>query len=332
VKKNYCVVCEKLVYPQEQLNADERVYHKSCFRCKRCNNVLKLGSFASMEGEVFCKPCFKKNFFTKGNYSAGFGKLTPQEQHDQATGKEATERKPVLFGAFQGVEHVRTRGRSDSNPKESSPPSTTQSRTNTATRSQLAANLPVIPKSESPETEKKKESNPEEVKKEPEKKKEIDPEEVKRIEAEKKKLEAERKKDEEEKKKQDEERRAARQRELHQIEEDRKKQEEQRKSQPESQDSVEAQKLKEEQKKKLESDRIINESEAAKKREQQENERIAKERSERQKQEEEERGKEIERLQKQREEAGEFTSKADVKFSKPAPPGSGGKRLIKTNP
>jgi len=49
--------------------------------------MLKLGSYASMEGRLFCKPCFKKNFFTKGNYSEGFGKLKPQHEFERKTGK-----------------------------------------------------------------------------------------------------------------------------------------------------------------------------------------------------------------------------------------------------
>lgn len=40
----------------------------------------------SMEGVTYCKPCFKKLFFSKGNYSEGFGKLKPQQEHDLKTG------------------------------------------------------------------------------------------------------------------------------------------------------------------------------------------------------------------------------------------------------
>jgi len=86
-KKENCGTCGKVVYPTERLAADEQVFHKGCFRCSKCNNVMKLGSFASMNGVFFCKPCFKKNFFSKGNYSSGFGKLTPQQEHDQKAGK-----------------------------------------------------------------------------------------------------------------------------------------------------------------------------------------------------------------------------------------------------
>lgn len=82
-----CIVCTKKVYLAERLAADKAIYHKACFRCEKCAGVLKLGSYASMEGRTFCKPCFKKNFFTKGNYSEGFGKLKPQQEFDLKSGK-----------------------------------------------------------------------------------------------------------------------------------------------------------------------------------------------------------------------------------------------------
>lgn len=56
-----------------------------------------------MDGEVFCKVCFKKNFFTKGNYSEGFGKLKPQEQHDLKTGKTTV---PIAPGSFKGMKEA----------------------------------------------------------------------------------------------------------------------------------------------------------------------------------------------------------------------------------
>lgn len=77
-----CIVCTKTVYPNERLAADERIFHKACFRCTVCNNALKLGNYASMESKSYCKVCFKKLFFSKGNYSEGFGKLKPQHQHE----------------------------------------------------------------------------------------------------------------------------------------------------------------------------------------------------------------------------------------------------------
>ena len=64
-----CKVCSKPVYPMEELKADGMVFHKSCFRCKHCNGVLKLGSYAAMDGIFYCKPHFKQLFNSKGNYS-----------------------------------------------------------------------------------------------------------------------------------------------------------------------------------------------------------------------------------------------------------------------
>jgi hypothetical protein len=86
-QEDACEICRKTVYITEKLVADKRTFHKACFRCSTCNSVLKLGNYASMDGEFFCKPCFKKNFLSKGNYSEGFGKLKPQAEFDQKTGK-----------------------------------------------------------------------------------------------------------------------------------------------------------------------------------------------------------------------------------------------------
>jgi len=82
IKKEVCNVCEKTVYPTEQLKADDKIYHKACFRCEYCQGTLKLGSFASMDGRLFCKPHFKQLFNSKGNYSEGFGKLKPQQEFE----------------------------------------------------------------------------------------------------------------------------------------------------------------------------------------------------------------------------------------------------------
>jgi len=77
-----CHVCGKTAYPMEAIQADGRTFHKTCFKCKICNSIMKLGSFASMEMEYYCKPCFKKTFLSKGNYSEGFGKQKPQAEFE----------------------------------------------------------------------------------------------------------------------------------------------------------------------------------------------------------------------------------------------------------
>ncbi|XP_077582158.1 LIM domain and actin-binding protein 1-like isoform X2 [Stigmatopora nigra] len=71
--KETCVVCDKTVYPLERLSALQHVYHKSCFRCCHCSTKLSLGNFASLHGNVYCKPHFSQLFKAKGNYDEGFG-------------------------------------------------------------------------------------------------------------------------------------------------------------------------------------------------------------------------------------------------------------------
>jgi len=72
-----CETCHKTAYQQEQVRADDHVFHKSCFRCVHCKNVLRLGNYASLKGNYYCKPHFKQLFRLRGNYDEGFG----GEQH-----------------------------------------------------------------------------------------------------------------------------------------------------------------------------------------------------------------------------------------------------------
>jgi len=71
---NKCKICDKTVYPMEELLADNEHFHKSCFRCNQCNRTLSTGSYASLDGAIFCKPHFLQLFKSKGNYEEGFGK------------------------------------------------------------------------------------------------------------------------------------------------------------------------------------------------------------------------------------------------------------------
>lgn len=57
----------------ERLIADQQNFHKSCFRCHHCSSKLSLGNYASLHGQIYCKPHFKQLFKSKGNYDEGFG-------------------------------------------------------------------------------------------------------------------------------------------------------------------------------------------------------------------------------------------------------------------
>eukprot|EP01083_Nonionella_stella_P289076 983812_1 len=61
-----CPACNSKVYPSEALVVDKIHYHKKCFKCSHCNQKLTLGSFAKMEGTLFCRNHFKQLFAEHG--------------------------------------------------------------------------------------------------------------------------------------------------------------------------------------------------------------------------------------------------------------------------
>ncbi|XP_043853232.1 xin actin-binding repeat-containing protein 2 [Dromiciops gliroides] len=78
--KEMCTLCQKTVYPMECLAADKNIFHKSCFRCHHCSSKLSLGNYASLHGQIYCKPHFKQLFKSKGNYDEGFGHKPHKEK------------------------------------------------------------------------------------------------------------------------------------------------------------------------------------------------------------------------------------------------------------
>ncbi|XP_009871557.1 PREDICTED: LIM domain and actin-binding protein 1 [Apaloderma vittatum] len=89
--KETCVGCQKTVYPMERLFANQQVFHMSCFRCSYCNSKLSLGTYASLRGNIYCKPHFNQLFKSKGNYDEGFG----HKQHKELwVGKSEGDESP----------------------------------------------------------------------------------------------------------------------------------------------------------------------------------------------------------------------------------------------
>lgn len=97
-----CVSCLKTVYPLERLVANQQIFHTSCFRCSHCNTKLSLGNYASLHGNVYCKPHFSQLFKAKGNYDEGFGHRPHKElwnpkeaeEEDEAEGKDGSNDGP----------------------------------------------------------------------------------------------------------------------------------------------------------------------------------------------------------------------------------------------
>jgi len=47
-----CMACDKTVYLVDKLTADNRVYHKACFRCHHCKGTLKVSLSYTLFGFV----------------------------------------------------------------------------------------------------------------------------------------------------------------------------------------------------------------------------------------------------------------------------------------
>ncbi|KAF9604467.1 hypothetical protein IFM89_006749 [Coptis chinensis] len=70
--KQKCKACEKTVYLVDQLRADNKVYHKTCFRCHHCKGTLKLGNYSSFQGVLYCKPHFDQLLKMTGSLDRSF--------------------------------------------------------------------------------------------------------------------------------------------------------------------------------------------------------------------------------------------------------------------
>ncbi|CAN8294470.1 unnamed protein product [Cochlearia groenlandica] len=67
-----CMACDKTVYLVDKLTADNRVYHKACFRCHHCKGTLKLSNYNSFEGVLYCRPHFDQNLKRTGSLEKSF--------------------------------------------------------------------------------------------------------------------------------------------------------------------------------------------------------------------------------------------------------------------
>jgi len=60
-----CKVCGKEPYIVERIVAEKSWWCKNCFRCKECNKLLTLDTYASHQGVIYCKPHHKDLFKPK---------------------------------------------------------------------------------------------------------------------------------------------------------------------------------------------------------------------------------------------------------------------------
>ncbi|XP_031550685.1 cysteine and glycine-rich protein 2-like [Actinia tenebrosa] len=77
-RKNSCPRCGKAVYEAEKIVSGGQSWHKlGCFTCKDCNKGLDSTTVKDHDKEIYCAPCYGKNFGPKGfGYGLGAGALT----------------------------------------------------------------------------------------------------------------------------------------------------------------------------------------------------------------------------------------------------------------
>ncbi|RDX65932.1 LIM domain-containing protein WLIM1, partial [Mucuna pruriens] len=95
-----CMACDKTVYLVDKLTADNRVYHKACFRCHHCKGTLKLSNYNSFEGVLYCRPHFDQLFKRTGSLDKSF-EGTPKIAKPEKTGdneKPAATKVSSMFG------------------------------------------------------------------------------------------------------------------------------------------------------------------------------------------------------------------------------------------
>ncbi|CDP17006.1 unnamed protein product [Coffea canephora] len=97
-----CKTCEKTVYLVDQLQADSKVYHKSCFRCHHCRGTLKLSNYSSFEGVLYCKPHFDQLFKMTGSLDKSFEGAPKTARADRVANQGQTNSK--VSSMFAGTQ------------------------------------------------------------------------------------------------------------------------------------------------------------------------------------------------------------------------------------
>lgn len=72
----YCTRCNKSVFMAERLMAAGGAWHKACFTCQECNKRLDSHSIREHDRNIYCNPCYGKNFGPKGFWGWSSAKVS----------------------------------------------------------------------------------------------------------------------------------------------------------------------------------------------------------------------------------------------------------------
>ncbi|KAK8710615.1 hypothetical protein V6N13_145929 [Hibiscus sabdariffa] len=65
-----CRSCDKTVHFYDMISADGVPYHKTCFRCSKCNGLLVMSTYCARDGILYCKPHFEQVCRATGTYTS----------------------------------------------------------------------------------------------------------------------------------------------------------------------------------------------------------------------------------------------------------------------
>ncbi|KAA0185619.1 hypothetical protein FBUS_00088 [Fasciolopsis buskii] len=90
-----CFGCGKKVYLAERLVVLERLYHRNCFRCAACNNVLSVGRYSVHDDQPYCIPHHKQlMYLTNSSLRGPKGGVI----RDELDGVFTESRVPIVQG------------------------------------------------------------------------------------------------------------------------------------------------------------------------------------------------------------------------------------------
>ncbi|KAK4848644.1 hypothetical protein QYF36_015528 [Acer negundo] len=92
-----CMACAKTVYLVDKLTADNRTYHKACFRCHHCRGTLKLSNYNSFEGVLYCRPHYDQLFKRTGSLDKSFEGTPKIVKPEKQTDNENAQKVSNLF-------------------------------------------------------------------------------------------------------------------------------------------------------------------------------------------------------------------------------------------
>eukprot|EP00004_Rigifila_ramosa_P019074 TRINITY_DN4816_c0_g1_i1.p1 TRINITY_DN4816_c0_g1~~TRINITY_DN4816_c0_g1_i1.p1 ORF type:complete len:654 (-),score=149.03 TRINITY_DN4816_c0_g1_i1:28-1968(-) len=55
VWRGACFTCGEQVYQAERIQIDGKVYHRTCFKCTKCNTALTVATFSSFRDQIYCR-------------------------------------------------------------------------------------------------------------------------------------------------------------------------------------------------------------------------------------------------------------------------------------